>query len=296
MKFALSTNWNNTRLNDGAQIADEALALGFDALELGYGTTPEQLPGFKSRLDQIPVTSVHAYCPVPIGAPSGHPEIYQLADPHEDLRALARLHLRKTFACAAELGAKTIVFHAAYVNAQSYLSHFLHGTKRVMTPTAADRKRRQARGLKVMDTLMREFEQLRPFLEQDGLTLALENLPRFEGFPSTDEAEELMKRLEGAPIALWFDTGHARVRECRQWDVSATTAAERLAPWIRGMHLNDVDSLHDDHFAPGKGKVDFAALKPLAARPQVLHVVEPHPEVTSEDLRNGLVHLHALWD
>ena len=50
MKFALSTNWNNTRLNDGAQIADEAQALGFDSLELGYGTTPEQLVGWLSYL------------------------------------------------------------------------------------------------------------------------------------------------------------------------------------------------------------------------------------------------------
>ena len=81
MRFALSTNWNNGRLNDGAAIADEALALGFDALELGFRTMPEQIAGFKSRLDQIPVDSVHAYCPVPIGAPSGHPELHQLAHP-----------------------------------------------------------------------------------------------------------------------------------------------------------------------------------------------------------------------
>ena len=57
MRFALSTNWNNARLDDGAAIADEAIALGFDALELGFRTMPEQLPGFKSRLDQIPVPS-----------------------------------------------------------------------------------------------------------------------------------------------------------------------------------------------------------------------------------------------
>lgn len=296
MKFALSTNWNNTRLNDGAQIADEAQALGFDSLELGYGTTPEQLVGFKRRLDQMPVTSVHAYCPVPIGAPSGHPEIYQLADPHEDLRALARLYLKKTFACAAEMGAKTIVFHAGYVNSQSYWNHFLHGTQRIREPEPADRKRRSKRGLRMMDTLKREFEQLYPFLEKDDLVLALENLPRFEGIPSTEEAEKLMADLKGAPIALWFDTGHARVRECRQWDVAANEAAKRLAPWVRGMHLNDVNDVHDDHFAPGKGQVDFTALKPLATRPGVLHVVEPHPEVLAEDLRTGLQQLHALWD
>ena len=158
MRFALSTNWNNLRHADGAAVADEALALGFDALELGYATPPEQIAGIKTRLDQITVDSVHAYCPVPIGAPSGHPEIYQLADPHEDLRALARLYLSKSFACAAEVGAKVVVFHAGYVNSQSYWNHFLHGPQRIGEPTAADRRRRAKRGRRTMDVLKAEFE------------------------------------------------------------------------------------------------------------------------------------------
>lgn len=45
MRFALSTNWNSDRLSDGAALADEALALGFDALELSFRTQPEHLPG-----------------------------------------------------------------------------------------------------------------------------------------------------------------------------------------------------------------------------------------------------------
>ena len=53
MKFALSTNWNNGRLNDGAAIADEAEALGFDSLELGFRTQPEQLQGFKTSKGAI---------------------------------------------------------------------------------------------------------------------------------------------------------------------------------------------------------------------------------------------------
>ncbi len=296
MRFALSTNWNNLRHADGAAVADEAIALGFDALELGYATPPEQIAGIKARLDQISVDSVHAYCPVPIGAPSGHPEIYQLADPHEDLRALARLCLTKSFACAADVGAKVVVFHAGYVNSQSRWSYFLHGTQRVGEPAGADRRRRAKRGRRLMDRLKAEFEKLIPGLEKNGLTLALENLPRFEGFPSTEEAETLMKEIAGSPISLWFDTGHARVRECRQWDVPAAEAATRLAQWVRGMHLNDVKDVYDDHFAPGKGNVDFAALKPLAQREGVLHVVEPHSDVTAEDLRAGLALMRRIWE
>ena len=116
-------------------------------------------------------------------------------------------------------------------------------------------------------------------------------------FPREDFQIEasLMKELAGAPIALWFDTGHARVRECRQWDAPAAEVATRLATWVRGMHLNDVKDIHDDHFAPGKGNVDFASLKPLAQREGMLHVVEPHSEVTAADLRAGLAIVRRIW-
>ncbi len=284
MRFALSTNWNNGRLNDGAAIADEAEALGFDSLELGFRTQPEQLPGFRSRLDRMPVTSVHAYCPVPIGAPSGHPELYQICSTDPNERALAHMLLEKTFACAADLGAKVVVFHAGYADLTTLFGNLF---------TTA-RKLRVKRGRKLLDAFRREFERLRPSLEAKGLTLALENLPRQEGFPALDEAKELMREFEGAPLRLWFDTGHALVRETHLWaDESAHVAAE-LAPWICGMHLNDVKGPEDDHQEPGWGNVDFARLTFLAKR-DILRVFEPHRPVAPDDLRNALVHMRRMW-
>ena len=50
MDFALSTNWNSSRHpSDGAALVDEALALGFDALELGYKIAPEQVAGILDK-------------------------------------------------------------------------------------------------------------------------------------------------------------------------------------------------------------------------------------------------------
>ena len=284
MKFALSTNWNNGRLNDGAAIADEAEALGFDALELGFRTQPEQLPGFRSRLDRMPVTSVHAYCPVPIGAPSGHPELYQLCSTDPNERALARMLLEKTFACAADLGAKVVVFHAGYADLTTLFGNLF---------TTA-RKLRVKRGRKLLETFKREFEKLRPSLEQKGLTLALENLPRQEGFPNIEEAEELMRTFEGAPLRLWFDTGHALVRETHGWAGDSAHTAAALAPWICGMHLNDVKGPEDDHQEPGWGNVDFARLTFLAKR-DILRVFEPHRPVAPEDLKNALLYMRNMW-
>lgn len=284
MKFALSTNWNNVRLDDGAAIADEAGELGFDSLELGFRTRPEQLPGFKSRLDAMPVDSVHAYCPVPIGAPSGHPELHQLCSPEENERALARLLLEKTFACAADLGAKVVVFHAGYASLDTLFGNLF---------TKA-RKLRIKRGRRVYDAFRREFDLLRPSLESKGLVLALENLPRLEGFPNSFEAKELMREFDGAPLRLWFDTGHALVREVHGWDGESVHLAAELGPWIAGMHLNDVKGPFDDHGEPGWGNVRFSRLAFLAKR-DVLRVFEPGPSVSRSDLRDSLAYIRAMW-
>ena len=284
LKFSLSTNWNNGRLDDGAAIADEAVELGFDALELGFRTKPEQLPGFKSRLDIMPVESVHAYCPVPIGAPSGHPELYQLCSDDANERALARMLLEKTFACAADLGAKVVVFHAGYADLTTLFGNLF---------TTA-RKLRVKRGKKLLETFKREFETLRPSLETKGLVLALENLPRQEGFPSVDEAKELMQTFDGAPLRLWFDTGHALVRETHCWSGESAHMAAELLPWICGMHLNDVKGPFDDHQEPGWGNVDFARLTFLA-RHDILRVFEPHSPVAPVDLKNALAYIRQMW-
>ena len=99
MKFSLSTNWCNRRLDDGAAIAEKALALGFEELELGYNTTPEQVAGFMKMRDRIPVGSVHAFCPVPLPALRASQDVARL-DPapthhapgvqHQHVRAYGR--------------------------------------------------------------------------------------------------------------------------------------------------------------------------------------------------------------
>ena len=285
MKFALSTNWSNARLDDGAAIADEAGELGFDSIELGFRTRPSQLAGFKSRLDSMPIESVHAYCPAPVSAPGGHPELYSLCSSDENERALARMLLEKTFSCAAELGARTVVFHAGYARMDTFFGNLF---------TTA-RKLRVKRGRKVYDAFRREFDILRPSLESKGLVLALENLPSLEGFPNALEAESLMREFDGAPLRLWFDTGHALVCETNGWGGDSVHMAAKLAAWIRGMHLNDVKGPSDDHGEPGWGNVDYARLAFLAKR-DVLRVFEPSLSVSPADLRNSLAYIRNMWD
>ena len=272
MRFSLSTNWCNGRFEDGEAIAEEALSLGFEELELGYNTTPEQVPGFRKMLDRIPVGSVHAFCPVPMSAPCGYPELYQLASFDDEGRRLAALHIRRNIAFTASIGADALVLHAGRVMCGGFLK-------------SRDMKRRVKRGAKMVEVFKRELEALVPVLEENKVTLGLENLPYLEGFPAEWEIGE----LTGDWVKPWFDTGHDRVRECRGW----TDASKRPAVPI-GMHINDVIDKNDDHLAPGMGKVDFAALKDMALAAR--HVVfEPNANVSFEDLKQGISHLKELW-
>ncbi|MBO7308985.1 MAG: sugar phosphate isomerase/epimerase [Kiritimatiellae bacterium] len=312
MKFALSTNWCNRKYSSGEEIADKALELGFAALELGFNTTQDQLAGFLKRLDQIPVESVHAFCPVPLSAPDGSPELYSLASPDENERAMARIYLLKTIDTASDMGAKSIVLHAGRIPLATFFSkkrdsHLLRETliaakgdtlnpkyRKVLNSALSARNKRAA---KITDIFLRELESIEPVLEKRSLALALENLPFLEGYPNEVETLDIVTRLSGSRVFAWFDTGHHRVREMHGWiDDDAKEALEKLEEisLVRGMHINDVKDYYDDHFAPGGGGVDFTALSSMAEKAE--HIVfEPKSHVSEENLSKSISSISSIW-
>ena len=284
MRFSLSTNWCNRRIESGEEIADKAMELGFEELELGFHTTQAQVRGFKARLDRIPVGSVHAFCPVPISAPQGYPELYPLASLDENDRAIARVHVKRNIEFAAEMGADAVVLHAGRVMCRGFFHRW-------------DLKRRVKRGRKLVAAFKRELEQMVPILEKNKVTLGLENLPYLEGFP----AEWEMKDLVGDWVKPWLDTGHDFVRRVNQWTVPSLTSGQETAspfptsPLLQpiGMHISDSQG-GDDHLPPGEGRVDFPMLKTFAENAR--HVVfEPAANVREAALKRGIAHLRKLW-
>ncbi len=311
MKLSLSTNWCNRRFEDGREIADKAIELGFDELELGFHTSAGQVEGFKARLDSIPVGSVHAFCPVPLSAPQGYPELYLLASDDDESRKMAVLQVSRNIRFAAEMGADTVVLHAGRVAFGRLFDRIDSGDlRKSLAEAKGDLKsdkyrgllrraldRRVKRGLRTMDVFKRTLSELVPLLVECDVVLALENLPYLEGFPAEWELPEIVAEFNGGPIRGWFDTGHDRVRAMHDWRgrVEVENKAEFARAFFAGMHLNDVEDYNDDHFAPGFGKVDFASLGEFARN--VRHVVfEPAQHVAEEQLRSGIECIRRLWD
>ncbi|MBR4523781.1 MAG: sugar phosphate isomerase/epimerase [Kiritimatiellae bacterium] len=271
MRLSLSTNYFKADTPVAARI-DQALSMGFGELELGYGTTLEEAAEYRRLSGRIAIGSVHAFAPVPISAPSGHPELYAWASPDPEARRIARFNVFKCVDFAADMGADTLVLHLGRVPARGFW------------PWGDKVRARLRHGRRMLETMKTEFAEAMPQLEKRRVVLGLENMPYLEGFPMTDEWSALSEF--SAWIKPWFDTGHWRVQECNRWvGPFLETAYSRLE--FAGMHLNDVKDFNDDHFAPGGGKVDFKALKAFMAK--VPHVVfEPKSHVSEQSLRQGV--------
>ena len=272
MKFSLSTNWCCGRIESAEEIAEKAVELGFEGLELGFKINTFQAEGFFRVSDKIKIGSVHAFCPVPISAPYSHPELYSLASVDENVSRLAVFHVTKSVEFASSIGATALVLHAGRVSARGLFPF-------------TQQKRRVRRGLKVVDAFRRTLDALYPVLEANGVKLGLENLPYLEGFPGERELLDVC----GTLVRPWLDTGHDFVRKLNGWKDEGV----QLPPPI-GMHLNDSKG-GDDHLAPGEGDISFSEYREVARLSEHL-VLEPNPSVTDESLKNSIAFLRSVFE
>ena len=308
MRFSLSTNWNAQRHEDGEKLVDEIVALGFGALELGYHMTEELAVGVRRRVQAgtVTVDSVHAYCPVPIGAPHGYPELYLLASLDEDERAMAAILIGKTLTFASTMGASAVVLHAGRVFLNSFFGN-LHSqtlvdvlekegtleSERYQKVLTKARRRRAARVRKYFDGFCLSLDALLPKFEKAGVTLCLENLPSIEAFPDEREMLMLKQRFDTPALAYWHDMGHGQCRENLGWSPHVETARQ-LLPYTRGIHIHDALPLLNDHLPPGKGEIAFEAFSFYGAD-GVIKVFEPGPSVTGTELAEALRFVEKAW-
>jgi len=302
MEFALSTNWNSARHEDGAALADEIAALGFTRVEIGYQFQETQLPGLLSRLRDgtIAAGSVHAYSPVPLGAPAGHPELFLMAATEEDTRRLALFHLRRTLDFAAAIGARAVVAHAGRVPLGRCWKRLARDLARDNTGNWRYRwnrtlmvRTRQRRIGRHLEALRRSLDELLPLFAQAGMLLAMENLPAYDALPDADEMQQVAADYPDSALRYWHDIGHGQIMANAGFADPVATA-RRLLKLTAGVHIHDVRGPMLDHQAPGEGGIDFSSYGFLADA-AILHVFEPDSAVSPAGLRAGLERLRSAW-
>lgn len=302
MIFGLTTRWNAAHHTSGEKMVEEILGLGFDHLEMGYDLRMDLVPGVQKmvREGMVNVDSVHNFCPVPVGAPQGHPELFTLASSDPRIREGAVHHTSKTIRFAASVGAKVVIVHAGNVEMARMTAELkaLY-EKGEQFSTRYDKLKlklqltREKKVRKQLDYLRQGIEQLIPAIAETGVQVALENLPSWEAMPSELEMEDLCKQYAPQGLRYWHDIGHGQVRQNLGF-INQERWMERLQPYMAGMHIHDVIAPAMDHLLPPQGQVNFASLKKFA-KGDVIRVIEPAPQTPGEIVVEALRILRQAW-
>src|SRR5207302_8609009 len=125
--YSFSTCWNSHRHTDGRAMLAEIRGLGFEFAELSHGTRISLLPGILEAVDagEIRISSLHNFCPLPMGVNNSAPNLYQFSAERPREREMAQRHTLKTIELAARVKAPAVVLHLGNIEMKGYTDKLL---------------------------------------------------------------------------------------------------------------------------------------------------------------------------
>jgi sugar phosphate isomerase/epimerase len=276
--------------------------LGFEYAELSHGTRISLLPGIIDAVEagEIKISSLHNFCPLPMGVNNSAPNLYRLSAERPAERDNAFRYTRKTVEMAARLKAPLVVLHYGSMEMKEYTDKLLDLAARGEKETPKYQKlcaelssKREAIKEAYIDRANELLLRLVPEVEKLGIKLGIENREALEELPLEADYGFLFKKLASPAFVYWHDTGHAQIKENLGF-IDHAFHLESQRDRLFGFHIHDVQFPGRDHCAPGTGTVNFAALKPFV-KPEHVKVFEFSPALTVEELRQGVAHIKAIW-
>jgi sugar phosphate isomerase/epimerase len=300
--YSFSSCWNSHRHTDGRAMLREIQGLGFARAELSHGIRISLLPGIIEAVDagEIQISSLHNFCPLPMGVNHAAPNLYRFSSPNPRERENAWRHTMKTLETAARLKAPVVVLHLGAIEMKEFTDKLLEmaGNGQKDTPKyeklcAELMEKREEKKVEPMDLAGEMLGRLAVEAEARGIRLGVENRAALEEIPLEDDLRFLLREFNRPSVGYWHDTGHAQIKENLGF-ISHALHLESLAERLIGFHIHDVEFPGHDHRAPGSGMIDFAALKPMV-KPEHVKVFEFSPRMTEEEARKGVAHIKQLW-
>jgi len=302
--IALSTSWKSNQCRDGEKLVQAVADAGFDGIELEYridaAMFQQMVPALKRS--GLKVVSVHNYFPIPplLSHTKGGGDLFLLSHPGREKRLEAIKWTTRTIQHAGDLGASAVVLHGGRVEMVHEMDRLrdYFNTGRIASEEARtfiDRKQQERDRLKpgYVDSLLFSLDRLVPVAQKEHIILGLENRYHYHELPGPDDFEILFSEFGGAPLGYWHDSGHAHANE-RLGILADGEMLKRYAADLIGVHLHDAIGL-DDHIAPGKGEIDFEAIRPLLAK-DMPQVVELKPGTPDADVAAGLHFVRQLTE
>jgi sugar phosphate isomerase/epimerase len=280
----------------------EIRAMGFEYAELSHGIRMSLLPGIVEAVEagEIKISSLHNFCPLPMGVSHAAPNIFKFSsqDPRE--RANAWRHSVKTIETAARFKAPVVVLHLGSIEMKNYTERLLEmlekGLKESSKYAAMCEKAIQTREKKkqeFVDQSREMLDRLSAVAERHGVKLGVENREALEEIPLESDSQLLLLEFNRPTIGYWHDCGHAQIKENLGF-IRHQMHLESMAPHLLGFHIHDVVFPGRDHAAPGTGTIDFAALKPVV-KPEHIKVFELSPHLPPEKAAAGVAFIKQVW-
>lgn len=300
--YSFSTCWNSHRHTDGRAMLREIRALGFEYAELSHGTRISLMPGILEAVDagEIKISSLHNFCPLPMGVNHAAPNLYQFTSDREREREMAERYTLKTIEAAARVKAPMVVLHCGSIDMKNYTEKLLEMVEKGEKETPRYRKlcedvdkKREAKKEPYMERLKAALKKLLPIAEARDIMLGLENRQALEELPVETDYHFLFRDLPSSSAVYWHDTGHAQIKENLGF-IHHAMHLESLLDRLRGFHIHDTQFPGRDHCEPGAGQVDFAALKPMV-KPSHLKVFEFSPTLKTEEALRGVEYVKRIW-
>ena len=276
--------------------------LDFEYAELSHGTRISLMPGILEAVDagEIKISTLHNFCPLPMGVNHSAPNLYQFSDERPRERELALKHSLRTLDFAVRVKAPLVVLHVGSIQIMDYTDKLLDmladGGKDSPKYKKLCAEFSEKRGRKKKEFWARTIESLKklvPEAESRGIRLGVENRQALEELPVESDYESLFKEIPSANLVYWHDTGHAQIKENLGFinhRLHLESQRERLA----GFHIHDVQFPGKDHRPPGSGMIDFAALKP-SVKPEHIKVFEFSPSLSVEEAKHGVDYVKKTW-
>ena len=300
--YSLSTCWNSHRHTDGRALLNEIRELGFDYAELSHGTRISLMPGILEAVHagEIKISSLHNFCPLPMGVNHSAPNLYQFSAEKARERELAVRYTLKTLEFAQRVQAPLVVLHLGSIEMKNYTDKLKNMLGRGEKSSPKYEKlcteltqKREAKKEKFVERVYETLRKILPEAESRGLKLGIENREALEEIPLDSDFTFFFREFTSPSVVYWHDTGHAQIKENLGF-IHHAMHLESLADRLAGFHIHDVQFPGRDHCAPGSGTVDFASLKPMI-KPSHIKVFEFSPSLTVEEVKSGVEHVKRIW-
>ncbi|VAX37027.1 hypothetical protein MNBD_UNCLBAC01-1555 [hydrothermal vent metagenome] len=271
--------------------------LGFEAVELSYKVSHEQLGEFECLLPEVglKVSSIHNFCPTPNDEPSPRhaSNYYRLSSLEEHERKQGVKWTNIAVDTAKQTGAKVVVIHAGtldfederspelfklYVDGQKDTPEFEAEKKRILDLRA------EKKGPHI-EALDRSLAEICTYAKREGIKIGLETRYYLMEIPNFEEIGYFLDQYDNDVMGYWHDFGHAEMNS-RLGVTPHKKFLETYKHRLVGVHIHGIKGRRD-HLAPFEGDMDFEQFMPYLTS-DIIKVVESKP-FASEDLMKEAV-------